>query len=49
MPILIMGVSAFIVFVLVMAIMIAAALEERQNTAEENKTQEDQAKAVKAA
>ena len=49
MPILIMGVSAFILFVLVMTIMIAAGLEERQNTSEEHTPHTYPGKPVKPA
>ena len=49
MPILVMGLTAFIIFVIVMTIMIAAGLEERQNAAEEAKPREYQGKAVKTA
>ncbi len=49
MPILVMGLSAFFIFVIVMAIMIAAGLEERQNAAEDTKPREYQGKRVKAA
>ncbi len=48
MPILVMGLTALIIFVIVMTIMIAAGLEERQNEAEEAKPHEYQGKAVKA-
>ncbi len=47
MPILVMGLTAVIIFVIVMSIMIAAALEERQNAAEEAKPREYRGKAVK--
>ncbi len=47
MPILVMGLSAFFIFVIVMTIMIAAAMEERQNAAEDAKQREYQGKAVK--
>ncbi len=47
MPILVMGLSAFFIFVIVMAIMIAAGLEERQNAAENAKPREYRGKAVK--
>ncbi len=47
MPILVMGLTAFIIFVIVMTIMIAAGLEERQNAAEDAKAREYRGKAVK--
>ncbi len=47
MPILVMGITAFIIFVIVMSIMIAAGLEERQNAAEEAKPHGYQGKPVK--
>jgi hypothetical protein len=49
MPILVMGITAFIIFVIVMAIMIAAGLEERQNAAEEAKPRVYTVKPVKPA
>ena len=49
MPILVMGITAFIIFVIIMAIMIAAGLEERQNAAEDAKPREYKGKAVKRA
>ncbi len=47
MPLLVMGITAVIIFVIVMTIMIAAGLEERQNAAEEAKPREYRGKAVK--
>ncbi len=49
MPILVMGITAVIIFVIVMAIMIAAGLEERQNAAEEAKPRVYHGKPVKPA
>ncbi len=49
MPILVMGLSAFFIFVIVMTIMIAAAMEERQNAAEEYKSHRYEGKPVKPA
>ena len=49
MPILVMGITALIIFLIVMAIMIAAGLEERQNAAEDAKPREYRGKAVKTA
>jgi len=49
MPILVMGITAFIVFVFVMAIMVAAGLEERQNLAGEETPRPYQGKPVKPA
>ncbi len=47
MPILVMGLSALFIFVIVMTIMIAAAMEERQNAAEEAKPHSYKGKPVK--
>ena len=47
MPILVMGITALILFVIIMTIMIAAGLEERQNAAEEAKAREYQGKPVR--
>ena len=47
MPILVMGITALIVFVIIMTMMIAAGLEERQNAAEDEKPHEYQGKPVK--
>ncbi len=47
MPILVMGITAFIVFVIIMAVLIAAGLEERQNAAEETKPRRYPGKPVK--
>ncbi len=47
MPILVMGLTALIIFVIVMTIMIAAGLEERQNEAEEAEPRQYSGKPVK--
>ena len=47
MPILVMGITAVIIFVIVMAIMIAGGLEERQNAAENAKPHRYPGKPVK--
>ena len=49
MPILVMGITALILFVIIMAIMIAAGLEERQNAAEDAKPHKYSGKPVKKA
>ena len=49
MPILVMGITALILFVIIMTIMIAAGLEERQNAAEDAKPRGYQGKPVKKA
>lgn len=49
MPILVMGITAVIIFTIVMVIMIAAALEERQNAAQDAKPRAYPGKPVKPA
>ena len=49
MPILVMGITAVIIFVVIMAIVIAAGLEERKNAAEDAKPRKYQGKPVKPA
>ncbi len=47
MPILVMGVTAFIIFVIIMAVLAAAGLEERHNAAEEAKPRKYHGKPVR--
>ncbi len=49
MPILVMGITAVIIFVIIMAIVIAAGREERQNAAENAKPRRYPGKPVKPA
>jgi len=49
MPILIMGITAFIVFAIIMAVLIAAGLEERKNAEEEAKPRPYRGRPVKPA
>ncbi len=47
MPILIMGITAFIIFVIIMAVLAAAGLEERHNAAEQTTPRKYHGKPVK--